>query len=289
MNLAELSKSRRAPREGDIFVVQPPDGQYLFGRVVDTNAKPFTVDVHAVLIYIYRVRSSVKTPVPELVRGQLLLAPMMTNKLPWSKGYFEHVENRPLSSMDRLPQHCFQSSYGRYFDEAGNGLPGPVEPVGRFALESYRTIDDAISEALGIPLSQIAGAAVAERVPQPRSVDVARADLAALQAAYVEAALTHAHASGEGNHRTANRAYERLSAVVRELRARGTEAQGVLLLLLDDERIQVRGRAAAHALELAPERACRVLEEIAAGPSSLEELAAKMMLQQWRNGTLRAP
>ena len=153
MNLAVLKKSRRAPQEGDIFVVRPPDGQFLFGRVIDTNAKPFGADFRGVLIYIYRARSSVKTPVPELLRGQLLLPPKMTNRLPWSRGYFERLENRPLSAMDRLSQHCFKDTLGGYRDQAGNVVPGPVEPVGLFALSSYRTIDDAISEALGIPLA----------------------------------------------------------------------------------------------------------------------------------------
>ncbi len=153
VNLGVLMKSRRPPREGDIFVMRPPDGQYLYGRVIDTNAKPFTVDFRAVLIYIYRARSSVMTPVPELLRGQLLIPPKMTNRLPWSRGYFQHLENRPLSAMDRLPQHCFKDSLGGYRDQAGNAVPGPVEPVGLFALSSYRTIDDAISEALGIPLA----------------------------------------------------------------------------------------------------------------------------------------
>ena len=152
MNLAVLKKTRRAPEAGDIFVMQPPDGQFLFGRVVDTNADPLGVG-GAVLIYVYRVRATAKTPVPELLRGQLLVPPMMTNKQPWTKGYFEHVENRPLSVMDRLPQHCFKDSRGWYFDQVGTRLAGPVEPVGQWGLHSFRTIDDEVSKALGIPLS----------------------------------------------------------------------------------------------------------------------------------------
>jgi hypothetical protein len=152
MNLVVLKKTRRAPEVGDIFIVQPPDGQFLFGRVVDTDANPLGVG-GAVLIYIYRVRSAAKTPIPELLRGQLLVPPMMTNKRPWTMGYFERVENRPLSAVDRLRQHCFKDTRGWYFDQAGNRLAGPAEPVGQWGLHSYRTIDDEISEALGIPLS----------------------------------------------------------------------------------------------------------------------------------------
>ena len=81
---------------------------------------------------------------------------MMTNRLPWTKGYFEHLENRPLTPMERLPQHCFARSWTnapQYFDELSNSLPGPTAPVGEYGLQSFRTIEDKVSEALDIPLA----------------------------------------------------------------------------------------------------------------------------------------
>jgi hypothetical protein len=152
MNLTVLKRTRRSPEPGDIFVMHPPDGQYLFGRVIDTDANPLGVG-GGILIYIYRIRSATKTPIPELVREQFLVPPIMTNKQPWTKGYFEHLENRSLAPMDRVPQHCFKDTRGWYFDQAGNRLSGPSEPVGQWGLHSYRTIDDEISKALGIPLA----------------------------------------------------------------------------------------------------------------------------------------
>jgi hypothetical protein len=106
---------------------------------------------------------------------------------------------------------------------------------------------------------------------------------------YESAALIHRAASRAGVYKKANPAYRRLAAVVRELRSRGPEAHGALLRLLDDSRVEVRGWAAAHALELAPARAENVLEAIAAGPSSLEELGARMTLREWRGGRMRFP
>ena len=153
MNLAVLRKTRRKLEVGDIFVMQPPDGLFLYGRVVDTDANPCFVG-GAVLIYIYRVRSTTKTPIPDLLREQLLLPPMMTNKRPWTMGYFEHLTHRPMSATDRLPKHCFRDTIrGGYRDEKANRFQHPVEPIGDFGLHSFRTIDDAISKALGIPLS----------------------------------------------------------------------------------------------------------------------------------------
>ena len=99
------------------------------------------------------VKGRVKvTDVPErsaLSAGELLVSPMMTNRLPWSKGYFETVAHWPIEPGDVLEQHCFQRWDGRYLDEWGNDLSGPVEPVGDYGLHSFRTIDDEISDALG--------------------------------------------------------------------------------------------------------------------------------------------
>lgn len=153
MNLGVLKETRRAPQVGDIFVMEPPDGSFLYGRVIDISAAIGPMK-GCILIYVYRARSSEKVPIPELLRGQLLVPPMMTNRLAWTKGYFELIENRPLTPMDRLPQHCFARSWTdppQYFDEAGKRLLEPTPPVGEYGLQSYRTIDDHVSQALGIP------------------------------------------------------------------------------------------------------------------------------------------
>lgn len=152
MNLVSLKKTKTSPKKGDVFVMLPPDGLFLYGRVIATDAKigPMT---DCILIYIYRERSKRKEDVPTLMRGQLLTAPMLTNKLPWSKGYFETIEHRELGPMDRLPKHCFMDSRGWYFDEYDHRLSMPKEPVGERGLQSFRTIDDQISSALGIALA----------------------------------------------------------------------------------------------------------------------------------------
>ena len=142
------------PQPGDLFVMQLPDMHYLFGRVIRNDALigPMT---DCILIYIYRSRSDSKTPPPpsDLKTGNLLVPPILTNRLPWTKGDFETVDHSPLEDTDQLPQHCFLRSNGDYYDERNNSLPGPVEPVGAWALDSFRTIDDTVSEALGFALA----------------------------------------------------------------------------------------------------------------------------------------
>jgi hypothetical protein len=150
-NLRVLQPSRKKLRAGDVFAMQMPDDLYLFGRVISTDAVigPMT---GIILIYIFRTRSEVKAPPrrEDLRPDNLLVSPILINRLPWSRGYFETIDHRPLEQEDLLKQHCFLSSVrGQYFDEKGHELPGPVEPVGSRGLNSFRTADDEISDALG--------------------------------------------------------------------------------------------------------------------------------------------
>lgn len=88
------------------------------------------------------------------MREDLLVPPMITNRQPWLKGYFEALENHPVGRLDRLVQHCFRDSRGWLFDEQGTRLMSAHEPVGEWGLHSYRTVDDEISKALGMPLAK---------------------------------------------------------------------------------------------------------------------------------------
>jgi hypothetical protein len=122
-----------------------------------------------------------------------------------------------------------------------------------------------------------------------RIAAIKKASVAQLLGEYEEAALAHRAGSRTGEYKKANAAYHRLAAVLRELRSRGPEAHSALLRLLEDPRLDIRGWVAAHALEMAPERAEKVLEAIAAGPHSLARLSAEMVLQEWRGGRLKFP
>lgn len=138
-------------------MLRPVGREYLFGRVIDVDAHVLIPEMRAILIYIYDAWSASKHEVPPLSRDRLLVPPVMINRLGWSRGFMETVEHRPLAAEDILPVHCFVSerpSGPQYFDERGQELPGPSGPVGLAALSSYRSLDDKISRALGIPLSR---------------------------------------------------------------------------------------------------------------------------------------
>ena len=157
-NLAVLTPSRKRLQPGDIFAMLPPDGKYLFGSVIATDARVGPME-KLVLIYIYASRSDDKQAGIDLplVVEDLLVPPTLTNRLPWSRGYFESIGTREISELDVMRPHWFKNrTYGTYFDAHSMPLSGPPDVperlVGRQALNSYRTIDDSVSSALGIPL-----------------------------------------------------------------------------------------------------------------------------------------
>lgn len=105
---------------------------------------------------------------------------------------------------------------------------------------------------------------------------------------YLAAAALHGASAIEGEYRVTNRQARILIDVYCELRFRGLEAQRALLEFLDHADRGVRGWAAYHALEFAPEKGLPVLEELAMETGVLA-LDARMVLQEWRKGRLKIP
>ena len=155
-NFELLEPSRKKLIPGDTFVMRYPGIGYLFGRVIyvdlPAGRAPFP---GCNLIYIYDERSSVPDPDGlSLVRENLLVPPIFINRLPWSRGYFQTVAHTPLQAGDILERHCFDATVFNkimFVDQDCAKLDEPFEPCGNWALDSYLTIDDAVSEALGIP------------------------------------------------------------------------------------------------------------------------------------------
>jgi hypothetical protein len=92
-----------------------------------------------------------------------------------------------------------------------------------------------------------------------------------------------------GKPKEANRMYDLLVAIRRELRARGIDAQRQLLKLLEDPDPGTRCWAAGSVLEFAPGEGERVLTEIARHVDGLVGFSAERTLEQWRAGTFNPP
>ena len=153
INMKFLKESRKRPKAGDIFVFKMPKVDYVFARVIKTDALTGT-KAKLNLIYIYKAFSKDKHKIPKLDKHNLLVPPDIINNQGWLRGYFETIINNPLTKEDTLDKHCFLRIFdGKYYDEYGNELPRKIEPYGYYAVGNYRTVDDDVSKALGIPLA----------------------------------------------------------------------------------------------------------------------------------------
>jgi hypothetical protein len=153
-NLRVLRRTRRKPEAGDIFAFQLeqfPD-RFFFGRVVAVNTKIGGLDGNVILIYLYKASSPEKTKIPPLNLSELLVPPLGTNTLPWTRGFFEVVKSNMNTAGTLFPHHCFRDYRGWYFDEYGNRLSDRIEPVGEYGLAGIGAIDSDISKALGLDI-----------------------------------------------------------------------------------------------------------------------------------------
>jgi hypothetical protein len=137
-----------------------PDDTYLFGRVISTAARWTLAEGSETtnLVYVFSHRSASKA-MPDrahLRSDQLLIPPQLINRLGWTRGYFETVGHLAFADGEVLPVHCFEQGSGRsprWFDEHANELCEPVSPVGVWGGGNYKTLEDEVCRALGIPVA----------------------------------------------------------------------------------------------------------------------------------------
>ncbi|MFL5344310.1 MAG: DUF2019 domain-containing protein [Hyalangium sp.] len=97
----------------------------------------------------------------------------------------------------------------------------------------------------------------------------------------------HGRAISEGKPGAANREFDTLVSLRKELRSRGEEGWQRLRGLLGDPEPGTRYWAATFLLEFAPHEAERALDELASIPKSLVGFSAEMVLRKWKDGTFK--
>ena len=151
------SPSRKKVVPGDVFSIKLPEG-YLFGRVIATNAKSSEWDEpHLHLLYIYKDihKTAADFQIDDFRPPQLLIPPVITNRLGWSRGVYETVGHIPLEDTDKLERNIFKRpGHTDYWDENANPVDEPLvkdrSVVGLQAVHSYMTIEWEVSVALGL-------------------------------------------------------------------------------------------------------------------------------------------
>lgn len=119
--------------------------------------------------------------------------------------------------------------------------------------------------------------------------DLSQEDAPTLVQRYVAAALAYGAAREDADSKAANREAKVMQGVYHILKGRGTgpDGLGALLTLLTHEDLEVRSLAAADTLEIAPDKAVAVLEEVERLPG-LVGFSAEMALKLWKKGEFRS-
>ena len=151
--LISMKKSRKKPKEGDVFVLQPIEGVFYFGKVIQTNVESIDSFVNAMtLIYVYQY-SSISKEMPDVLEDEeLLIPPVVVNYRPWTMGYFETIGNVGVSESERNVDFAFWDVLReKYVDiTTGQAIVLKHEPKYRsiFGLGSYGVVGKEVHKAL---------------------------------------------------------------------------------------------------------------------------------------------
>lgn len=148
--MIQMVKSRKKPRAGDLFVLQPIQGVFYYGKVIKTDLQSHDAFIRGMfLIFIYDYCSTQKEIVRGLESNNLLIAPQIVNKQPWLKGYFETIGNVEVTVQENNMDLGFWDMLReRYVDINGNPLDVPPKIRSVYGLGSYGIVSKEVYKAL---------------------------------------------------------------------------------------------------------------------------------------------
>ena len=103
---------------------------------------------------------------------------------------------------------------------------------------------------------------------------------------YILAARSHRAANSDGDVRSSNIHAENIGQICKALTERGIDGQQIIIDLLQHPDVSVRGWAACHAVNFAPQAARQVLQDLQ-GSHGFWGTNAEMVLRRWREGPMR--
>lgn len=152
--LIVMKKSRKTPCEGDVFCIQPLKGIFYFGKVIKSNIE--NPDIHGhTLIFIYDIYSSDKNTMFNFENKELLIPPIIVNKQPWIKGYFETLYNTSVLEYEKKLDYGFLNvlkniikEEKEYLDINGNIMEHVPQYYDMYALGSYGIVGKNVQKAI---------------------------------------------------------------------------------------------------------------------------------------------
>ena len=152
--LIVMKKSRKNPCEGDVFCIQPLEGIFYFGKVIKANME--NTDMHGhTLIFIYDIYSNDKNTMLNFENKEFLISPIIVNKQPWIKGYFETLYNTSVLEYEKKIDYGFLNVFKNiikeekeYLDIDGNVMEHVPRYYDMYALGSYGIVGKNVQKAI---------------------------------------------------------------------------------------------------------------------------------------------
>ncbi len=147
--LIRMKPSRLKPNEGDIFVIQPKEGFYYYGKVIRTNILNKDPMINGWnVIYIYN-KLSKEVVLPDILDPQqLLIPPQIVNNQGWLKGYFMTVGSSQITKNDIIDYGFWDVFRKRFVNEEGTLLGYEPKIWADYGLGSYGIVGHDVQEAL---------------------------------------------------------------------------------------------------------------------------------------------
>ena len=151
-DLIAMKKSSKKPEEGDVFILQPIDGIFYYGKVIKTNLISVDSFINGMtLIFIYQSCSIDKVIPHGLENEEFLISPIIVNNQPWQKGYFETLGNVGVSEKERKADFAFWDVLKEeYVNISGQIIKEKPKYCSIYGLGSYGIVGKEVQKAIKI-------------------------------------------------------------------------------------------------------------------------------------------
>ncbi|MCS1350870.1 immunity 26/phosphotriesterase HocA family protein [Mechercharimyces sp. CAU 1602] len=148
-HLVKMIPSRKRPKRGDVFVIQPKEGIYAFGLVVRIKIPSENLMINGMsLVYVYKFLSLKKEVPKDLMSQDLLFPPQIINNQGWLKGYFQTIGFLDITEFMKRDYGFWDITIKKIVDEEGNPINHKPKYIGDYGVGSYGSISYDVKRAL---------------------------------------------------------------------------------------------------------------------------------------------
>lgn len=147
--LLEMKKSKKQPKEGDVFVLNPRKEVFCFGKVIMTNIVSRDSFVNGMnLIFIYDYFSPDENIPDNIESYNILLVEVVNNQL-WLKGFAKNIAYSEVTENEINVDYAFWDMLkNEYVDLKGDSVDYIPKIKGTYGLGSYGIVGKEIQKVI---------------------------------------------------------------------------------------------------------------------------------------------